>query len=110
MFTAVIHKDADHTRTPYCCHDAVIIGKYHQSSPSRLGYHVFDLVAISAILNVILNASFIPQWGATGAAMATAISTVVWNIFLVIFVKQKLKINMNPLSFRNKILFVRERL
>ena len=51
MFTAVVHKDADHTRTPYCCHDAVIIGKYHQSSPSRLGYHVFDLVAISAILS-----------------------------------------------------------
>ena len=62
--------------------------------------YTFIGVAVSAVLNVILNASLIPQWGAEGAATATAISTVVWNILLVIFVQQRLKINMNPLSWR----------
>lgn len=62
--------------------------------------YTFIGVAVSAILNVILNASLIPQWGAEGAATATAISTIVWNILLVVFVHQRLKINMNPLSLR----------
>jgi O-antigen/teichoic acid export membrane protein len=61
--------------------------------------YTFMGVAVSAILNVILNAAFIPQWGAEGAAIATAISTVIWNILLVIFVQKRLNINMNPLSF-----------
>jgi O-antigen/teichoic acid export membrane protein len=63
--------------------------------------YTFIGVAVSAILNIILNAALIPQWGAEGAAMATAISTVVWNILLVSFVQKKLNIKMNPLSFRS---------
>lgn len=61
--------------------------------------YTFIGVAVSAILNIILNATFIPYWGAEGAAIATAISTVIWNILLVIFVQRKLNINMNPLNF-----------
>lgn len=48
-FTAVIHKDANHTRTFHCCHGAV--GRDYQRSPSRLEYHVCHLVATSAILS-----------------------------------------------------------
>lgn len=62
--------------------------------------YTFIGVAVSAVLNIILNAALIPQWGAEGAALATAISTIVWNILLVIFVQKRLNINMNPLSFR----------
>lgn len=64
--------------------------------------YTFIGVAISAILNIILNAAFIPYWGAEGAAMATAVSTVIWNILLVFFVQRKLNINMNPLNFIQK--------
>ncbi|MFW6295651.1 MAG: flippase [Halothece sp.] len=49
-------------------------------------------VSISALINVILNFHFISQWGAEGAALATVISTVIWNIILVVFVYQKLGI------------------
>lgn len=41
LFTAVIHKDADHAPTLRGCHSAV--GQAHQKSLSRLNYHVRDL-------------------------------------------------------------------
>jgi len=40
-------------------------------------------VAIAAILNIILNLIFIPVWGIEGAASATVISMLVWNMLLV---------------------------
>ena len=43
MFTAVIHKDADHTRVFHCCHGAV--GQDNQRSSGKLNYHVYDQVA-----------------------------------------------------------------
>ena len=55
-------------------------------------------VSISAILNIILNAVLIPIWHAEGAAVATAASTIIWNIILVIFALQKLNINSTPLG------------
>lgn len=60
--------------------------------------YTFIGVAISAVINVFLNALLIPQWGVEGAATATALSTIIWNILLVIFVRQRLGINMNPFS------------
>lgn len=38
---------------------------------------------LGALLNVALNAAFIPIWGIEGAAVATSISVVVWNLFLI---------------------------
>lgn len=49
-------------------------------------------VGSSAILNVILNALLIPQWGVNGAAIATATSIIVVNIVNVIVANKKLKI------------------
>ena len=43
--TAVIYKDAGHTRPFHCCHGA--LEQDHQRSPSRLNYHV----ASSAVLS-----------------------------------------------------------
>jgi O-antigen/teichoic acid export membrane protein len=37
----------------------------------------------SAVLNVILNALLIPYFGIEGAAFATAVSVIVWNLVLV---------------------------
>ena len=36
----------------------------------------------SAILNLLLNAILIPFWGIMGAAIATALSMAIWNIWL----------------------------
>ena len=49
-------------------------------------------VGISAVLNIILNATLIPQWGSAGAAIATTSSGIIWNILLVFFVYKRLKI------------------
>ena len=50
-------------------------------------------VGATAILNIILNALFIPIWGVNGAAIATAISTITWNLILFFYVKKRLAIN-----------------
>lgn len=42
-------------------------------------------VAISAVLNIVLNAWLIPLRGIEGAAIATTISVVVWNVLLIGF-------------------------
>lgn len=39
-------------------------------------------VAISAIINIILNSLFIPIWGIEGAAIATITSLLIWNLLL----------------------------
>ena len=46
---------------------------------------------ISAILNVILNAALIPEFGVEGAAYSTAISMILWNIPLIFLVYKRLE-------------------
>jgi O-antigen/teichoic acid export membrane protein len=50
-------------------------------------FFIFFLAGLAIVNNII----FIPLYGITGAAMATAISIFLYNIILVIFVKIKLK-------------------
>ena len=49
-------------------------------------------VSASAVVNVVLNAVLIPLYGINGAAIATAISTVLWNIILVVFTYKRFKV------------------
>lgn len=51
-------------------------------------------VGLTAILNIILNAIFIPQWGINGAAIATTTSLVLINIIKVVFMQKKLGISL----------------
>ncbi|MGD1919937.1 MAG: oligosaccharide flippase family protein [Pleurocapsa sp.] len=53
---------------------------------------------INVALNIILNWFWIPLWGLTGAAAATAVSTVAVNIFKVISVRQKVGIDSTALG------------
>ena len=48
-------------------------------------------IGASAMLNIILNALLIPKFGLEGAASATAVSTILWNILLMVFVYKRLK-------------------
>ncbi len=60
------------------------------------------MVGISAMLNLALNGLLIPVWGMIGAAIATAISTVTWNILMLRFVHTELSIRSSVLHFFGK--------
>jgi O-antigen/teichoic acid export membrane protein len=55
-------------------------------------------VGAGAVLNVALNALLIPQWGLEGAAVATAISMIFWNIMSLVWVKKALGINSTAIG------------
>lgn len=47
-------------------------------------------IALSAALNIALNAVLIPAWGVNGAALATTISITCWKVLLAHTVKRRL--------------------
>jgi O-antigen/teichoic acid export membrane protein len=50
----------------------------------------FQNVLISAaVLNILLNYLLIPKYGINGAAFASMISNVYWNVLMIIFIKKK---------------------
>ncbi|MCP4572452.1 MAG: flippase [bacterium] len=51
------------------------------------------VMVVSALLNVALNALFIPRWGLMGAGLATGLTTVLWNITLVAFARRRLGVS-----------------
>jgi len=53
-------------------------------------------LTISAALNVVLNAALIPPFGINGAAIATVISILTWNIILGLLVYRRLGIVPGP--------------
>ncbi len=55
------------------------------------GHHVqFMLIAfLGAVLNIIINVILIPQYGIEGAAVASAISMVAWNVIATIYIYRK---------------------
>ena len=50
------------------------------------------LVIISTLVNIGLNAIWIPLWGMEGAAWATLVSTAIWNIAGGVFIYRKYKV------------------
>ena len=40
------------------------------------------VVGVAALLNVVLNAMLIPEWGMAGAATATSVSLIAWTALL----------------------------
>jgi O-antigen/teichoic acid export membrane protein len=57
------------------------------------------IMLITATLNVMLNLILIPQFGATGAAIATTITLMLWNIMLYFEVKNRIGILSTAFSF-----------
>lgn len=51
------------------------------------------IVAVSAAVNITLNALLIPLFGLTGAAISTAFTMVLWNITMLVYVQRRLGIN-----------------
>ena len=48
-----------------------------------------NIIIVASIINLGLNVYFIPIYGLMGAAVATAISTAVWNVMAVIQIKKE---------------------
>ncbi len=55
------------------------------------------IIAVSAAVNIILNALLIPLMGLVGAAISTAFTMALWNITMLIYVQRRLGIN--PIIF-----------
>jgi O-antigen/teichoic acid export membrane protein len=51
------------------------------------------VVGSAAVVNILLNALLIPRFGALGAGMATATSTMVWNVWLNRIVVSRISIH-----------------
>lgn len=56
------------------------------------------IVALSALINIILNATLIPAYGINGAATATAISLCVWNLLLAITIRKRLGLDSTAIG------------
>ena len=69
------------------------------NSLTMTGYSRYASYAllVGAVVNVILNAVLIPSLDIRGAAIATACSTVVWNVVSIWFIVRLL--NVNPTAF-----------
>lgn len=61
---------------------------------SMTGHHstFMKILLSSMVLNIVLNATLIPLYQTIGAAVATAISVVFWNMSALIAVRQKIGI------------------
>jgi O-antigen/teichoic acid export membrane protein len=55
-------------------------------------------IALSALINVVLNALLIPRWGMNGAAAASAASLITWNVLLAILVHRRLGLHSTALG------------
>jgi len=56
------------------------------------------IVALSATVNIIANFLLIPVYGIVGAAVATAVTTALWNILMFYYVLKTLNINSTVFS------------
>lgn len=50
-------------------------------------------LGVSALLNVLLSVALIPAFGLIGAAIASAASTIAWNLSALVFVRVRLDVN-----------------
>lgn len=70
-----------------------------------------NILITTAMLNLVLNFLLVPRYGINGAAIATAISTVIWNLLAEISIYRHLKFLTYPLisvrkakNLQNKIM------
>lgn len=85
----------------------LIFGQLTNASVGSVGYFMnmtgnqdqsAKVFGISAAINILLNIVGIYFYGAIGAAIATAISMVIWNMWLYILVKKNLNIDSSIFS------------
>ena len=55
-------------------------------------------VILSVVVNLLVGISLIPSYGVNGAAAASAVALVTWNLYLAVLVR--LRVGVNPTAFR----------
>ncbi len=60
--------------------------------------YTVSAITVSSVITVLLSALLIPRWGVEGAAIATTISLLVWNILLIVQVRRRLGIDSTALG------------
>jgi len=68
------------------------------STSRHYQFHTYFMIVL-VVLVVISNLIFIPRWGITGAAVATFISTALYVLIRIVFLK--VRYNMHPFSLRH---------
>lgn len=59
---------------------------------------LMSVLSVSALLNLALNLLLIPTYGIVGAAIATAVTTLIWNTGLVYVIRRNLGVQSSVLS------------
>lgn len=77
---------------------------YHIINTSKYYYFVTILLIFLVLLTIVTNYIFIPLYGVNGAAMATGISMVVYNLISFLFLW--IKYRMQPFSWRTLIVLL----
>ncbi len=81
----------------------LIIGQLFNTSTGPIAFvltmtghqkHAAKILWFATGGNIILNILLIPYFGIVGAAIASMITTITWNLAMVIYVKKALKINI----------------
>ena len=47
-----------------------------------------NILILTAVINIGLNYILIPKYGIDGAAFASAISGVIWNVLMIVYIKK----------------------
>jgi len=56
------------------------------------------ILGVSGLINILMNVILIPEFGMIGAAIATAVTTALWNILMLIYVWRRMNINPTALA------------
>ncbi len=59
------------------------------------------------VIDIILNLIFIPLWGINGAAFSTMVTTIIWTIITVVYLRKAMKINALYIPFLGKFLEIK---
>jgi O-antigen/teichoic acid export membrane protein len=62
------------------------------------------ITLLSFIVNFVLNFALVPTFGINGSAVATAISVILWNVVLFVYVYKKVNVN-SCITYRIKNFF-----
>jgi len=59
-------------------------------------------IVIGATVNVVLNLALTPVWGTIGAAIATTVTLIVWNVIMWRKVRSRIGIEPSPFTWRRR--------
>lgn len=61
------------------------------------------VLAVTSMLNILLNLIFIPKFGLNGAAVATLVTVIIWNLSLCFLIRKKLSLDSTPLGLSSYV-------